>query len=57
MDGGVDVATAVAAPRWFAVPAEHFAPPEIVQVEPRFRPGLLEGLAALGHHLDVRQTR
>ncbi len=54
VDGGVDVATAVAAPRWSPVPAAHFAPPEIVQVEPRFRPGLLEGLAALRHHLDVR---
>ncbi len=54
VDGRVDVATAVAAPRWSPVPAAHFAPPELVQVEPRFRPGLLEGLAALGHRLDVR---
>jgi gamma-glutamyltranspeptidase len=54
VDGGVDVATAVAAPRWSPVPPAHFAPPEIVQVEPRFRPGLLDGLAAMGHRLDVR---
>lgn len=54
VDGGVDVATAVAAPRWSPVPATHFAPPDIVQIEPRFRPGLLEGLAAVGHRLDVR---
>jgi gamma-glutamyltranspeptidase/glutathione hydrolase len=54
VDGGVDVATAVAAPRWAPVPPAHFAPPEIVQIEPRFRPGLLDGLAAMGHHLDVR---
>ena len=54
VDGGVDVATAVAAPRWSPVPAAHFAPPDLVQVEPRFRPGLREGLAAMGHRLDVR---
>ena len=54
VDGGVDVATAVAAPRWSPVPAAHFSPPDLVQVEPRFRTGLLEGLAAMGHRLDVR---
>jgi len=54
VDGGVDVATAVAAPRWSPVPATHFAPPELVDIEPRFRPGLLEGLAAMGHRLEVR---
>jgi len=54
VDGGVDVATAVAAPRWSPVPPAHFAPPEVVQVEPRFREGLLDGLAAMGHHLEVR---
>ena len=27
VDGGVDIATAVAAPRWFVEPADHFAPP------------------------------
>jgi gamma-glutamyltranspeptidase/glutathione hydrolase len=54
VDGGVDVATAVAAPRWSPTPDAHFAPPEIVAIEPRFRPGLLEGLAAMGHRLDVR---
>jgi len=54
VDGGVDVATAVAAPRWSPVPAARFAPPDLVQVEPRFRPGLREGLAAMGHRLDVR---
>ena len=28
VDGGVDVATAVAAPRWSPAPAAHFAPPD-----------------------------
>jgi gamma-glutamyltranspeptidase/glutathione hydrolase len=54
VDGDVDVATAVAAPRWSPVPGEHFAPPDVVAIEPRFRPGLLEARAAMGHRLDVR---
>jgi len=49
VDGGVDIASAVAAPRWFVEPAEHFAPPVEVRAEPRFVPGLLEELAAKGH--------
>jgi gamma-glutamyltranspeptidase/glutathione hydrolase len=49
VDGGVDVATAVAQPRWFAEPEEHFAPPDTVRAEPRFRDGLLEALADMGH--------
>jgi gamma-glutamyltranspeptidase/glutathione hydrolase len=49
VDGGVDVASAVSAPRWFVEPAEHFAPPIEVRAEPRFAPGLLEALAAKGH--------
>jgi gamma-glutamyltranspeptidase/glutathione hydrolase len=56
VDGGVDVATAVAAPRWAPVPPTHFAPPEVVEIEPRVRPGLLEGLTAMGHRLDVRSA-
>jgi gamma-glutamyltranspeptidase/glutathione hydrolase len=51
VDGGVDVATAVGAPRWFVEPEEHFLPPDAVRAEPRFRPGLLEGLASMGHPL------
>jgi len=54
VDGGVDVATAVAAPRWHAASPRHFAPPETVVIEPRFRAGLLDQLAAMGHRLDVR---
>ncbi len=53
VDGGVDVATAVAAPRWSPGPPAHFAPPEQVAIEPRFRGGLLEELAGMGHDLDV----
>ena len=49
VDGGVDVAMAVAAPRWFVEPADHFAPPVEVRAEPRFGPGVLAALAAMGH--------
>jgi gamma-glutamyltranspeptidase/glutathione hydrolase len=51
VDGGVDVATAVAQPRWFADPVEHFAPPDMVRIEPRFADGVLDQLAAMGHPL------
>ncbi len=49
VDGGLDVATAVAAPRWFVEPNEHFAPPVEVRAEPRFADGVLESLERLGH--------
>ena len=55
VDGGVDVATAVAKPRWFVEPEEHFAPPETVRAEPRFADGVLDELAAMGH--PVRPAR
>jgi len=55
VDGGVDVATAVAAPRWSPGPPAHFAPPDAVEIEPRFRAGLLDELTALGHRLHVRE--
>jgi len=49
VDGGLDVATTVAAPRWFVEPAAHFAPPVEVRAEPRFADGVLATLEALGH--------
>jgi gamma-glutamyltranspeptidase/glutathione hydrolase len=49
VDGAVDVATAVTAPRWFVEPADHFEPPVEVRAEPRFRDGVLEELESLGH--------
>ena len=52
VDGGADVARAVAEPRWFVEPAEHFAPPDTVRIEPRFGPELLDGLTALGHRVS-----
>ncbi len=51
VDGGVDVRTAVAAPRWYVEPADHFRPPTDVHLEPRHLPGIAEALAARGHRL------
>jgi gamma-glutamyltranspeptidase/glutathione hydrolase len=52
VDGGLDLRTAVAMPRWFAEPARHFAPPELVRAEPRFPTGVLEALEAMGHRVS-----
>ncbi|MEZ0239631.1 MAG: gamma-glutamyltransferase family protein [Chloroflexota bacterium] len=51
VDGGQDVRTAISMPRWFVEPGVHFAPPVEVRAEPRFAPGVLEALEALGHPL------
>jgi gamma-glutamyltranspeptidase / glutathione hydrolase len=49
VDGGIDVLAGVSTPRWFVEPQEHFAPPVEVRAEPRFAPGVLEQLEAMGH--------
>jgi gamma-glutamyltranspeptidase len=56
VDGGVDVATAVAAPRWFVEPDDHFAPPVEVRAEPRFGPGVLAALASMGHPITETEA-
>jgi gamma-glutamyltranspeptidase/glutathione hydrolase len=49
IDGGADLATALAAPRWYVEPETHFAPPVHVRAEARFTPEVIEALTALGH--------
>ena len=49
IDGGADLATALAAPRWYVEPETHFAPPVQVRAEARFAPEVIDGLTALGH--------
>ncbi|MCI0346493.1 MAG: gamma-glutamyltransferase, partial [Chloroflexi bacterium] len=49
VDGGVDLRTAIGAPRWFVGPRELLTPPVDVYAEPRFAPGVLEGLGEHGH--------
>lgn len=53
VDGGVDVRTAVTAPRWYVEPAEHFAPPVDVRLESRHRPEVAAALEALGHPVTI----
>jgi gamma-glutamyltranspeptidase len=54
VDGGVDLATAIGAPRWFVDGEDHFSPPVNVRVEERFPPDVLDRLERLGH--PVRRT-
>ncbi len=49
VDGGVDVRTAVAAPRWYVEPADHFRPPMEVRLEQRHQASVAPALEALGH--------
>ena len=51
VDGGLDIATAVAAPRWFIQPRELLSAAVDVSFEPRHAPGVAEALRALGHQL------
>jgi gamma-glutamyltranspeptidase len=51
VDGGVDVATAVGAPRWFVDGERHFAPPVNVRAERRFPAEVLDELESFGHPL------
>ena len=53
VDGGVDPATAVAAPRWAADVATHLGRPALTVLESRYRSEVVEGLRARGHHLQV----
>jgi gamma-glutamyltranspeptidase len=52
VDGGTDIATQVAAPRWAAQMAAHFEPPIRTVLEPRFVPEVAAGLAARGHEIE-----
>ncbi len=53
VDGGVDIRTAVTAPRWYVEPATHFSPPVDVRLESRHRPGIGAALEALGHPVTI----
>ena len=55
VDGGVDIATAVGAPRWFVEPGEHFAPPIEVRLEPRFEAHVAADLGDRGHPVNEVQ--
>jgi gamma-glutamyltranspeptidase len=54
VDGGADVATAVAAPRWLVEPEGHFGRPIYVGLESRFATEVADGLRVRGHDAHVR---
>ena len=54
VDGGLDVATAVAAPRWAAEMPEHHTPPSLSVIESRYHPQVVEGLRSRGHEVLQR---
>jgi gamma-glutamyltranspeptidase/glutathione hydrolase len=54
VDGGLDVATAVAAPRWAADMPDHHAPPSLTVLETRYHAAVVEGLRARGHDVVQR---
>ncbi len=51
VDGGLDIRTAVTAPRFYVEPADHFEPPTSVYLEPRHAGGIDDALRAIGHEL------
>jgi gamma-glutamyltranspeptidase/glutathione hydrolase len=55
VDGGLDVATAVGAPRWAADVVEHYGHPSLTRLEPRFREEIYAGLRARGHDVELAQ--
>jgi gamma-glutamyltranspeptidase/glutathione hydrolase len=51
VDGGLDIGTAIAAPRWFVEPREILTPPTDVHLESRHPTGIADTLRDLGHEL------
>jgi gamma-glutamyltranspeptidase/glutathione hydrolase len=49
VDGGLDIAQALAVPRWLAEPAGFYGPPSISLLESRFPPELGQELTRRGH--------
>jgi len=52
-DGGIDVRTAVSAPRWYVEPDAHFSAPVEVRLEPRHAAAVAPALEALGHPVTL----
>ena len=56
VDGGADVATAVAAPRWAAMMRSQHGPADLTELEARVPPGIAEALSAKGHDVVMREA-
>lgn len=54
VDGGADVATAVAAPRWAAMMRKQHGAPDLTELESRVAEAVPKALAALGHDVAIR---
>ncbi len=55
VDGGADVATAVAAPRWAAMMERQFGPPELTVLESRAHDSVSAALTAMGHRVVLQE--
>ena len=53
VDGGLDVATAVGAPRWAADVPRHLGPASLTVLESRYRPEVIAGLRERGHETRI----
>lgn len=53
VDGGLDIATAVASPRWAALVEGHLGPPSITALESRYHEGVVEALRGRGHQVSL----
>lgn len=56
VDGGADIATAVAAPRWAAEMEQHFGAPSLTVVESRCHASVISGLRERGHDVQVAEA-
>src|SRR5262249_7822996 len=55
VDGELDVATAVSAPRWAADVDTHLGAPTRTAIESRYHAGVIDGLKDLGHSVAVEE--
>jgi gamma-glutamyltranspeptidase/glutathione hydrolase len=53
VDGRLDIATAIAAPRWVARPPAQLEPPSMTVLEDRYAEGVAEELARRGHDVSL----
>jgi gamma-glutamyltranspeptidase / glutathione hydrolase len=56
VDGGLDIATAIAAPRWAALMPGHMQPPTIAALESRYHAQVPEGLRRRGHEVSLLEA-
>ena len=55
VDGGVDIASAIAAPRWAAVMEQHLGPPSTTLLESRYDSAVVARLKEMGHDVEMAE--